>query len=147
MFTHVRKRIDKAQEEQRNRTGRPYSAGFAVGDSLRFKLQLGQRTLGKLNAYKSAIYEVASCSRNNSYRTKPYGGPWLILQRHFNELKRAPHQVLRWENTILSPPSRFSSDDEGVPPSVPARNGSGQLRRSTRRRRPTTYLQVDPSKG
>ena len=147
VFTQVRKRIDKAQEERRNRTGRTDSAGFAVGDSVRFKLQPGQRTLGKLHAYKSAIYEVVSCSRNNSYRIKPHVGPGLILQRHFNELERAPHQVLRWENTPPSPPSGFSSDDEGVPPSVPARNGTGQLRRSTRRRRPTTYLQVDPSKG
>ena len=62
------------------------------------------------------LYEVVSCSRNNSYRIKPHGGPGLILQRHFNELERAPHQVLRWENTPPSPPSGFSSDDEGVPP-------------------------------
>ena len=114
---------------------------------MRFKQQPGQRTLRKMHAYKSAIYEVVSCSLNNSYRIKPYGGPGFILQRHFNELERAPHQVLRWENTLPCPPSGFSSYDEGVPPSVPARNGASQLRRSTRRRRPTSYLQVDPSKG
>ena len=126
VFTQVRKQINKAQEERCNRTGRTNSAGFPVGDSATFKLQPGQRTLGKLHAYKSAIYEVVSCSRNNSYRIKPYGRPGLILQRNFNELERAPHQVLRRENTPPCPPSGFSSDDEGVPPSVPARNGTGQ---------------------
>ena len=126
VLTKVRKRIDKAQEERRKRTVRTDSAGYAVGDSVTFKLQPGQRRLGKLHAYKSAIYEVVSCSRNNSYRIKPYRGPGLILQQHFNELERAPHQVLRRENTPPFPPSGFSSDDEGVPPSVPARNGTGQ---------------------
>ena len=85
-----------------------------------------KRTLGKLHAYESAIYEAVNCNCNTSYRIKPYGGPGLILQRHFNELERAPHQVLRWENTPPFPPSGFSSDDEGVPPSLPARTSTGQ---------------------
>ena len=63
VFTQVRKRTDKAQEERRNRTGWTHSAGFAVGDSVTFKRQPGQRTLGKLHAYKSAIYQIVSCSR------------------------------------------------------------------------------------
>ena len=126
VYTQVRKRMDKAQEEPRNRTGRTDSAGFAVGDLVRFKLQPCQRILGKLHAYKSAINEVVSCSRNNSYRIKPYGGPGSIRQRHFNELDRAPHQVLRRENTPPFPPSGFGSDDEGVPPSVPHRNGTDE---------------------
>ena len=125
VFTQVRKRIDKAQEERCNRTGRTDSAGFAVGDLVTFKLQPGQRMLGKLHAYKSAINEVVNCSHNNLYRIKPCGGPGLILQRHFNKMERAPHQVLRRENSPPFPPSGFSSDDEGVPLSVPARNGTG----------------------
>ena len=99
VFTQVRNRIDKAQEEWRNRTGRTNSAAFAVGDSLRFKLQPGKRTLGKLHAYKSAIYEVVSCSRNNSYRIKPYGGPGLILQ-HISTIWNEHHTRCCDERTL-----------------------------------------------
>ena len=134
VFRRVKRRISDAQEARRVRVGGKARCGYAVGDTVRIKLQPAQRTKGKLHAHKSELYTVVHRTRN-TYLVKPCGPNALTrtLQRHYNELKAAPPQQWSWEHSS----STHETGTEGeldVSPSEAAQETT-PIRRSGRVRR------------
>ena len=94
VFRLVKKRVKERQQKTASRRQPTPGAQFSVGDRVRLRLVPSQRRgLGtKLALYKSEPYMVIRRS-NNTHWVKPVRGG-RILQRHFEELERAPVQLL-----------------------------------------------------